>query len=122
MMRSAGRGRPRRGRTAKDGPFVSGRYDRRRLDFTEDASMTFQSCQSALVAIRREQGTRCPLLRVDFGGWVFKGRLKRADSDPEYRRENHSPYGLIVLEDLGLVRGPETLLQIADIPDDGIKS
>ena len=84
--------------------------------------MTFQSCQSALVEIRREQGTRSPLLRVDFGGAVFKGRLKRADSDPEHRRENPSPYGLIVLEDLGLVRGPETLLQIADIPDDGIKS
>jgi len=84
--------------------------------------MTFQSCQSALVAIRREQGTRCPLLRVDFGGTVFKGRLKRADSDPENRHDSLSPYGLIVLEDLGLARGPETLLQIADIPEDGIKS
>ena len=84
--------------------------------------MTFESCQSALVAIRRKQGTRCSLLRVDFAGAVFKGRLKRADSDPENRRDNDSPYGLIVLEGLGLARGPETVLQIAEIPDDGIKS
>jgi hypothetical protein len=83
--------------------------------------MTFEKCQSVLVAIRREQGTRCPLLRVDFGGTVFQGRLKRSDSDPEHRRTG-SPYGILVLEGLGLSRGPETILQIADIPDDGIHS
>jgi hypothetical protein len=84
--------------------------------------MTFEKCQSVLVALRREQGTRCPLVRVDFGGAVFRGRLKRSDSDPEQRRGSGSPYGVLVLEGLGLARAPETFLQIADIPDDGIRS
>jgi hypothetical protein len=89
--------------------------------FMEEKPMTFEKCQSVLVAIRRQQGTRCPLLRVDFGGAVFQGRLTRSDCDPERRRANDSPYGVLVLEGLGLARGPETFLQIADIPEDGIR-
>jgi hypothetical protein len=88
----------------------------------EENPMTVEECQTALVAIRRQQGTRCPLVRVVFGGAVFQGRLKRSDSDPEHRRGNDSPFGVLVLEGLGLARGPETILQIADIPDDGIRS
>jgi hypothetical protein len=84
--------------------------------------MTFEKCQSSLVAIRRQQGTRCPLVRVDLGGSVYQGRLKRSDSDPEHRQGRLSPFGVLVLEALGLTRGPETILQIADIPDDGIHS
>jgi hypothetical protein len=82
--------------------------------------MTFDECQNALVTIRRRQGTRCPLVRVDCSGTSFKGRLTRADSDPEYRRERASPYGVLVLETPGLGRGPETILQIADIARGGI--
>jgi hypothetical protein len=82
--------------------------------------MTFEQCQKALINIRRSQGTRYPLVRVDYGGTVFRGRLARADSDPEHRHDPESPYGILVLEQLGLSRGPETILQIANIPQDGL--
>ena len=84
--------------------------------------MTFEQCHSVLVAIRRKQGTRCPLVRVDCGGLTVRGRLSRADSDPEYRRDNGSPFGVLVLEGLGLSRVPETIVQIASIPDGGLHS
>jgi hypothetical protein len=84
--------------------------------------MTFEQCQTVLVGIRRAQGTRCPLLKVECGGAVFRGRLARADSDPEHRRESQSPYGVLVLEGLGLQRQPETIVQIASIPDNGLRS
>jgi hypothetical protein len=84
--------------------------------------MTFEQCHSVLVAIRRKQGTRCPLVRIDCGGLVVRGRLARADSDPEYRRDNGSPFGVLVLEGLGLSRVPETIVQIASIPDGGLHS
>jgi hypothetical protein len=83
--------------------------------------MTFEQCHSTLVAIRRKQGTRCPLVRVDLGEAVVHGRVARADSDPEHRHNPDSPYGIIVLETLGLTRGQETILQIADIPDGGLQ-
>jgi hypothetical protein len=83
--------------------------------------MTFEQCHANLLQIRRRQGTRCPAIRVAYNGAVYQGRLTRADSDPENRRRaNESPFGVIVLENLGLGRGPETILQIADIPEDGI--
>ena len=84
--------------------------------------MTFEQCHSALLAIRRHQGTPCPLVRVDFGGTVYRGRVQRSDSDPESRRETSSPFGVLVLEEPGLLRAPETILQIASIPDDGLHS
>ena len=83
--------------------------------------MTFEQCQETLVTIRRKQGTRYPLVRIDYGGTVFHGRLARADSDPEYRHDASSPYGILVLEPIGLSRGPETVLQIANIPRDGLQ-
>jgi hypothetical protein len=82
--------------------------------------MTFEECQKALIAIRRKQGTRFPRLRVDYGGTIFRGRLARADSDPEFRHDAASPYGVLVLEQLGLSRGPQTILQIANIPQNGL--
>jgi hypothetical protein len=83
--------------------------------------MTFTECQSTLSAIRRKQGTRCPLIRVDYGGRIIQGRLTRADSDPENGHDASSPYGILVLEQLGLGRGPQTILQIANIPDNGLR-
>jgi len=83
--------------------------------------MTFEQCQTVLVSIRRQQGTRCPLVRVEYAGTVVRGRLARADSDPENRRPG-TPFGVLVLESLGLTRGPETILQIANIPADGLHS
>lgn len=83
--------------------------------------MTFEECHSQLVAVRRKQGTRCPLIRVDVGGTVYQGRLTRADSDPEHRKVSAVPYGVLVLAGLGLGRTPETILQIANIPPNGIQ-
>jgi hypothetical protein len=57
---------------------------------------------------------------VDYAGTVIRGRLSRADSDPEHRKNSDSPYGVLVLENLGLTRGPETIVQIANIPDGGL--
>ena len=45
----------------------------------------------------------------------------RADSDRRNGNGKASPYGIMTLEYLGLGRGPETVLQIADIPQDGIR-
>lgn len=80
--------------------------------------MTFDQCHEHLKAIRRKQGTDRPLIRVDFAGAAYRGRLARSDSDQTHRQ---SPYGVLVLESLGLARGPETILQIASIPPDGIR-
>ena len=84
--------------------------------------MTFEQCHVNLAAIRRKQGTPCPVVRVASHGVVYSGRLKRADSDLESRRGPNagSPFGVLVLENLGLARGPETILQIASIPEGGI--
>ena len=84
--------------------------------------MTFEMCHATLAAIRRQQGTRTPLIRVDYGGAVYEGRVARSDSDMENRKGNARPYGLLVLEPPGLVRMPETVLQIAGIPDNGLHS
>jgi len=83
--------------------------------------MTFDECRTTLANIRRKQGTRCPLVRIDYAGAVFRGRLARTDSDPEFRKDAASPYGVLVLESLGLSRSPETILQIANIPAGGVK-
>ncbi len=83
--------------------------------------MTFEQCHANLMTIRRSQGTDCPAVKVAYNGMIYQGRLTRADSDPEVRRSSHSPFGVLVLENLGLARDPETILQIANIPEDGIR-
>jgi hypothetical protein len=83
--------------------------------------MTFEQCHENLTEIRRKQGTDRPLIRVDFGGTAYRGRLARTDSDPEVRRGKNTPFGVLVLEEAGLARGPETILQIASIPPNGIR-
>jgi len=82
--------------------------------------MTVEQCHANLSTIRRKQGTRYPLIRVHCAGTSYRGRLSRSDSDPEYRKHPSSPFGILVLESLGLTRGPETIVQIASIVDDGI--
>jgi hypothetical protein len=81
--------------------------------------MTFEECERELTSIRRRQGTRCPLVRVDYGGSMYEGRLARADSDPEHSQK--APFGVLVLENPGLSRGPQTILQIANIRDGAIR-
>lgn len=84
--------------------------------------MTFEKSQTLLATICREQKTDKPLVKVKYAGAVFEGRVARTDRNVERCRELNSPYGLMVLESPGLGRGPETILQIAEIPDDGLIS
>ena len=83
--------------------------------------MTFDQCHERLTAIRRKQGTASPLVRIDYGGAAYRGRLARSDSDPDRRRHTNSPFGVVVLAAEGLVPGPETFLQIGSIPPEGIR-
>jgi hypothetical protein len=82
--------------------------------------MTFEQCQAILAEIRRRQGTDHPLVQVTSSGSIVRGRLRRTDTDRPPRPNTRSPYGLLVLEQPGLVPGPLTFVQIANIPDDGL--
>ena len=84
--------------------------------------MTFEKSQALLATICREQRTDKPLVKVKYAGSVIEGRVARTDRNSALCRERNSPYGLIVLESPGLGKGPETILQIAEIPDDGLIS
>ena len=84
--------------------------------------MTFEQCHVRITTIRIQQATRHPLIRVECGGVVYFGRLVRADCDLTGPRNSASPYGILVLESLGLDRAPETILQIANIPDGAIQT
>lgn len=78
--------------------------------------MTFDQCQRALTAVRRRQGTRFPLVRIDYAGQVYRGRLMRADSDPEHGSTHRSPDGYLVLQETGVEpRRPPVLLHIATL-------
>jgi hypothetical protein len=83
--------------------------------------MTFEECQAALAAIRSHQGTEHPLVQVKCADSVVRGRLNRADTDRPCRRQEGSPYGVLVLEQPGLVPGPPTFIQIANIPEGGLQ-
>ncbi len=83
--------------------------------------MTFEQCQAIVNQIRRRQGTDHPIVQVTCSGAVLRGRLNRADTDRPPRSNSMSPYGLLVLEQPGLVPGPLTFVQIASIPEDGLK-
>ncbi|MDB5352932.1 MAG: hypothetical protein JWN86_4179 [Planctomycetota bacterium] len=82
--------------------------------------MTFEECQKEVDSLRRKQGTERPLIRVDYGGSIYKGLLARTDSDSESRTPS-SPFGLLVLEEPGLSRRPQTILQIASISSGAIR-
>jgi hypothetical protein len=83
-------------------------------------AMTFEECDKLLTEIRHKQGTAMPLIRVDYGGTAYHGRLARADSDLERREARSSPFGVLVLEPIGLAATADTILQIHSIPEDGI--
>jgi len=82
--------------------------------------MTFEQCQAIVTQIRRRQGTDHPLVQVTCSGAVLRGRLSRTDTDRPPRSNVNSPFGLLVLEQPGLVPGPLTFVQIASIPEDGL--
>jgi hypothetical protein len=77
--------------------------------------MTLDECHQNLVDIRRKQGTRNPRVRIDCGGTVYRGRISRADSDPEHRSRPLAPTGALVLEDLKLGRQSTTIISIDQI-------
>ena len=82
--------------------------------------MTFEQCEAVLAEIRKRQGTDHPLVQVTCSGAVLRGRVTRTDSDRPTRSRQQSPYGLLVLEQPGLVPGPFTFVQIASIPENGV--
>lgn len=79
--------------------------------------MTYDQCQAVLEEIRRRQGTDRPLVRVIAGGCVVRGRVIR---DLAGRRNPTSPYAVLVVEQPGLTPGPASMVQIANIPEDGL--
>jgi hypothetical protein len=83
--------------------------------------MTFEKCQAILAEIRRRQGTPHPVVQVQYGAAFVRGRVSRADFDGDHPHNPSSPYGVLVLDQLGLARGPATFLQIANIPEDGLR-
>ena len=82
--------------------------------------MTYQQCQAVLSELRRRQGTERPLVQVTCGAAVLRGRVAYSASGLAGRRNPNSPYGVLVLEQMGLSRTPSSVVQIASIPDDGL--
>jgi hypothetical protein len=79
--------------------------------------MTYDQFQTILDEIRRRQGTDRPLVQVVMGAYVVRGRVVGRSSG---RHNPNSPYGVLVLEQPGLTRGPCSFVQIASIPDGGL--
>jgi hypothetical protein len=82
--------------------------------------MTYERCQTILDELRRQQGTERPLVQVTCGKSVLRGRVNYSASGLAPRRNPNSPYGVLVLEQLGLARSPSSFVQIANIPEDGL--
>jgi hypothetical protein len=83
--------------------------------------MTAEQFASVLQEIRRSQGTSTPMVQVTTPAATLRGRVAQTDVDRLLHRRNAtSPFGLVALEQPGLVPGPSPLVQIADIPDGGI--
>ena len=82
--------------------------------------MTLDQCQVILEELCRRQGTDRPRVQVVAGASVVRGRLAHALTAAARRHNPGSPYGVLVLESLGLTRGPSSFVQIANIPDDGL--
>ena len=79
--------------------------------------MTAEQFESVLEELRRRQGTRRPLVQVATAEGTVRGRVEDVIVQ---RRNPASPFGIVSIEQPGLVRGPSTLVQIAEIPDDGV--
>jgi len=82
--------------------------------------MTYEQCQAILADLRRRQGTERPLVQVTCGKSVLRGRVNYSASGLAGRRNPNSPYGVLVLEEMGLARAPSSFVQIASIPEDGL--
>ena len=84
--------------------------------------MTYDRCQAILDEIRRRQGTDRPFVQVRAGTAVVRGRVARSTTAHGEHHNPSSPYGVLVLESLGLGRGSPSFVQIASIPDDGLSA
>ena len=84
--------------------------------------MTYEQCQAILDDIRRRQGTERPMVQVTCGASVLRGRVNYSASGLAGRRNPNSPYGVLVLEEMGLCRRPASFVQIANIPENGLSS
>jgi hypothetical protein len=82
--------------------------------------MTYEQCQAILDEICRRQGTERPLVQVTCGASVLRGRVRVPAGGLSRRRNPASPYGVLVVEELGLCPRPSSFVQIANIPDDGL--
>ena len=52
----------------------------------------------------------------------LRGRVNYSASGLAGRRNPNSPYGVLVLEEMGLSRRPASFVQIANIPENGLSS
>jgi len=83
--------------------------------------MTAEQFESVLQEIRRNQGTQTPMVQVTTAAATLRGRVAQPDVDhSQHRRHTTSPFGVVALEQPGLVPGPLALVQIADIPEGGL--
>lgn len=88
----------------------------------EGSKMTAEQFESVLQEIRRRQGTPTPMVQVTTAAATIRGRVAQLEVDRLlHRRNTTSPFGLVALEQPGLVPGPLSFVQIADIPDGGIR-
>jgi len=83
--------------------------------------MTAEQFETVLEEIRRRQGTRHPLVQLDLAGRTIRGRVREFVADRTTRRAPHSPYGIVAIEQPGLVPGPSTLVQVAEIREGGVR-
>lgn len=82
--------------------------------------MTAEQFETVLEEIRRRQGTRHPFVQLSTADRTIRGRvgdfvLDRSDRQP------HSPYGIVSIEQPGLVPGPLQLVQVAEILEGGVR-
>lgn len=83
--------------------------------------MTAEQFESVLKEIGRRQGTPTPLVQVTTAATIVRGRVTQADVDrTSHRRNAASPFGVVAIEQPGLVPGPLAFVQIADIPEGGV--
>jgi hypothetical protein len=77
--------------------------------------MTVDDCQAVLTTLRRKQGTRCPIVRIDHPEGALWGRLVRCDSDPEHRAAVPAPHARLFVEEPGRDRREVLSVAIAEL-------
>lgn len=81
--------------------------------------MTAEQFETALEEIRRRQGTNRPFVRLATANRTIQGRVADLVVD-RTDRFPHSPFGIVSIEQPGLVPGPMIHVQVAEILSDGL--